>query len=166
MPLRICAIAAMDQSRAIGMSGSIPWHYPEDMKHFSSLTTGHAVLMGRKTYQSLPAEFKPLPKRKNIVISRNPDALAGDAVDVYRDVHEVIKRARSGALPLETDLLWIVGGEQIYRETISAWDEVYLTRIDKTYGGDTFFPEFEENFEVESRRRSGDLLFEHWVRKK
>lgn len=154
----------MDQSRAIGSEGDIPWHYPEDMKHFASLTTGHTVLMGRKTYDSLPDGFKPLPKRRNIVISRSPEKLSGEPVEAYSDALSVIRNARNGELGLESELFWIVGGEQIYRATMPEWDEVFLTRIQKSHKGDTFFPEFESMFKLASAEESGDLIFEHWVR--
>ncbi|MCB0344974.1 MAG: dihydrofolate reductase [Bdellovibrionales bacterium] len=164
MPLRVCAIAAIDQDRAIGRDGDIPWHYPEDMKHFARLTSGHAVLMGRKTYDSLPPRYKPLPDRRNFVISRTPENLAGEPIEAYADALDVIKGARNGELALSSDMLWIVGGEQIYRATLAQWDEVYLTRINKSYGGDTFFPEFESEFRLESAQEMGELNFEHWVR--
>ncbi|HQH28508.1 MAG TPA: dihydrofolate reductase, partial [Oligoflexia bacterium] len=101
MTLRVIAIAAMDEARVIGAKNALPWSIPEDSRRFFSLTKGHAVLMGRKTYESLPARFRPLPQRRNLVISRSPAQLAQDSgIEVHTCACELIDSARSGAYAL------------------------------------------------------------------
>lgn len=149
--IKIAAIVAMDEGRAIGLNGDLPWYIPEDLKYFSRMTKGHAVLMGKNTWVSLKPQFKPLPNRLNIVCSRTPELIvAPKEVLRYDDPHKAINDARSAKLNLTSDTLWIVGGAQIYRETINEWDELYLTAIFSKFNGDTFFPEFEQDFNLVS----------------
>jgi dihydrofolate reductase len=154
---KVYAIVAMDSGRAIGKNGDLPWHIPEDLKYFSDKTRGHAVLMGRTTWESLKPEYKPLPKRLNIVCSHHPEKLdCPESVLRISDPIKAIEDFRSGALTTPTDTLWIVGGAKIYASTLLALDELFLTAIDKKYDGDTFFPSFEQDFSlVESDKREG-----------
>ena len=166
MGIKICAIAAMDSGRVIGNAGGIPWHIPEDMKHFSRLTRGHTVLMGRKTYQSLPDRFRPLPERKNLVISRGASADAFfPGAEIWNDPKECIEAYRNGRAEIQGQYLWIIGGEQIYRQTVAWWDEVYLTRVLGNNEGDAFFPAFEDQFELLSEERHQGFIFEQYQRK-
>lgn len=151
-PLRIIAIAAMDEGRVIGAKNALPWHIPEDMKRMSALTRGHAVLMGRKTYQSLPDKFRPLPGRRNIVITRSPELLAGEAgIEIHSSPCGFIEAVKKGEIKLETEKLWVFGGEEIYKATLQYWDEVCLTFVKGKHDGDAFFPEFEDSFIVSKR---------------
>ncbi len=150
-PLKITAIAAMDKGRVIGMNNQIPWHLPDDLKRFSQLTKGHTVLMGRKTYFSLPPAYRPLPGRKNIVLSRHASELKLPAeVEVWSSADEFFSACKTQQLVLPSKLLWVIGGEQVYKATMRYWDELRLTLVDAQYRGDSFFPCFEDAFELVS----------------
>lgn len=168
--IRISAIAAMDEGRVIGRENQLPWHIKEDMHRFKKLTSGHAVLMGRKTFESLPPSYKPLPHRKNIVVSRDAELRESISesyadVEVWGSVVECIKAYQTGRSTLPTNLLWIIGGEQIYRETLKFWDELYLTLVHSKHEGDAFFPEFESAFELKESEEHVGFSFKHYIRK-
>lgn len=151
-------IAAMDQEKAIGKDGDIPWHYPEDLKHFKEKTTGYSVLMGRKTYESLPEDFRPLPDRENIVLTRS-DPEFDESVKVVNSLEEAYQSA-------ENEKLFIAGGASVYEQTLEDADRMILTRIPETHDGDTFFPDWdEENWDLESKREEGELVFEEFTSK-
>jgi dihydrofolate reductase len=138
----IRAIVAMDEARAIGRAGGIPWYLPEDLKRFARLTRGHTVVMGRKTYESLPEKSRPLPGRRNIVISRSENLrlpLGVDQLPSVEALEHICKKDPSGEY-------WIIGGGDIYRQTLPLWDEVYLTVVPGQHGGDTFLLPFEHDF--------------------
>ena len=170
--MKVIAIVAMDENRVIGVNNTIPWHYSEDMKRFAALTTGHTVLMGRKTYESLPEKFRPLPKRKNVVSTRSPEArdqivgitpeveVVGDPVKYIQQVRE--SADSSGEAP---EQLWVIGGEQIYRITLPYCDELFLTRVHSKHEGDAFFPAFENGFELINSDNRGEFSFEQYRRK-
>ena len=129
----ISLIVAMANNRVIGKDNQMPWHLPADLRHFKAVTLGKPIIMGRKTYESIG---RPLPGRKNIVISRNADyRLEGcetacsleEALDLVNDVEEVM----------------IIGGGFLYAQTLPQADRLYLTFIDLDVDGDTWFPEFE-----------------------
>lgn len=131
----VIAIVAMGRNRAIGRGGSLPWRLPEDMAHFKSLTMGHPVIMGRKTWESLPK--RPLPGRKNIVISRSPFYEAQGA-----DVYPTIEDAIAACPPSETPV--IIGGAQIYSAAFPLYSKIVVTEIDTEIpDADTFFPEID-----------------------
>lgn len=129
-------IAAMDVNGVIGVNGDIPWDIPEDMKHFRDLTIDKTVVMGRKTWESLPAHVCPLPRRQNIVLTRNMGWQAQGAETAYTllDV----------ALYADHDEVFIMGGAEIYRLFLEeGWVErMYLTRVNAEFSGDTLFPEY------------------------
>lgn len=155
----------MDDARAIGVDGGLPWNLPEDLKRFSSLTTGHAVLMGRNTYDSLPPKFRPLPNRKNIVVTRDPrSASFPKDVEVWTSPVECIRAFISGTLQTPSDKLWIIGGEQVFRATQPYWTELYLTVIHSINRGDAFFPEFEKDFTLAEDERRDGFSFRRYVR--
>lgn len=152
---KIFVIVAMDEGRVIGAQGKIPWHLPEDLKRFSSLTRGHAVLMGRKTYFSLPLKFRPLPERVNIVVTRDPTALASEKGILISDSPDkAVRDFRRGALAPDSEILWIIGGSEIYDATRGFWDEIYVTEVPGKHSGDARFPELPTEF-VEVERHSG-----------
>ncbi|MGA2052096.1 MAG: dihydrofolate reductase [Opitutales bacterium] len=132
------AIAALAENRVIGAGGKIPWRLPEDMKFFKEMTTGHTVVMGRKTWDSLG---RPLPNRRNVVLSRSVPAgdksLPGAMVVSTLDAVTI--------LPPEGDF-WVIGGAKIYALALPRCTELYLTHVKGTCAGDTFFPPYEQLF--------------------
>lgn len=124
-------IVAADRNNVIGKDNALIWHLPNDLRFFKEKTTGHAIIMGRKTFESVG---KPLPNRRNIIITRNPNFKA-DGCEVVPSLQAAI------ALVSEDDETFIVGGEEIYRQALPVTDRVYLTRIDKVFEGDRHFPE-------------------------
>ncbi|MEU7475873.1 dihydrofolate reductase [Lentzea sp. NPDC042327] len=112
----------------IGRDNAIPWHVPEDMKRFRELTTGAAVLMGRRTWESLPPRFRPLPGRRNIVLSRTPQ----DGVETFADLGEAL-----GAVDGD---LWVIGGSAVYAAALPFADRVEVTEIREIFEGDTYAP--------------------------
>ena len=135
------AIAAMSENRVIGQGNRLPWHLPEDFKWFKKTTTGHILLMGRKTFESLG---KPLPERTTIVLSRSGFAYPG--VRVVQSVAEL-------DFSDEAREIFVCGGAQIYAELLPQCSDLYLSVVKGIYTGDAFFPRFEDQFE-----RVGELL--------
>lgn len=138
---RVSAVAAIGRStRALGRDGDLLWHLPEDMQRFKTLTLGHPVVMGRKTWDSLPEKYRPLPGRTNIVVTRSGDFAAEGAV-VVRSIEEALDAARQAP---GSEEICIIGGGEIYRLALPFTDRLYLTLIDDDAEGDTFFPEYDE----------------------
>ena len=134
--MKLSIIVAVAENGCIGIANQLPWHLPEDLKYFRRLTTGNIVIMGRKTYESIG---KPLPNRSNIVISQNPDFHA-DGIKVVRTIDEALKMAESIAEIDGAPEAFIIGGAQIYRQTLALAQRLYLTEVKKTVTGDAFFP--------------------------
>ena len=131
--MKISLIVAVAEDRAIGDKGNLLWHLSSDLKRFKAITTGHAIIMGRKTYDSLPNGA--LPNRRNIVISRQLKSLK-DA-EVYSDIDEALKAASN------EDTVYIIGGGEIYNKTFPLAEELHLTLVHKSYPeADTRFPEW------------------------
>lgn len=128
------AIAAMATNRVIGTEGRIPWHLPEDFRWFKRTTLGHAVLMGRKTYESLG---KPLPGRENIVLTR------GGKISGVRTIHDISELPK----PQPGQEIFVIGGAQIYELLLPKCDELLLSLVDREVRGDAFFPPFEHLFD-------------------
>lgn len=146
----ITLIAAMDEERVIGYKGSIPWHIKEDLKHFKEATLNKTVIMGRKTYESLKG---PLSDRLNIVVSSNPNYLQEHPeVRVIKDLESFLKRIQK-----EEAEYMIIGGASIYQESLPYADKIILSLIKGKHDGDTFFPEFESSFKLESQISKGDF---------
>jgi dihydrofolate reductase len=133
MPLTL--IWAQDRDGAIGDRGTIPWHLPEDLAHFKELTAGATVLMGRATWDSLSPRFRPLPGRRNIVLTRQDDWSAPGA-----EVAHTLAEALDLAGPSRGESVWVIGGAQLYAETIGRADAIELTEIDLRSGGATRAP--------------------------
>ena len=147
--MKISLIAAFTEKRVIGKDGKIPWTLKEDLQHFRNKTEGCSVVMGRKTYQSIG---KPLPNRLNIVMTRSPKSLEG--VKEVTNKEEALKFASS-----YSDEVFIIGGEKIYEEFLPIATYMFLTKIDITTEGDTFFPKWNANEWVEfsrQERKDGD----------
>ena len=131
--MKISLIVAVAEDRAIGDKGNLLWHLSSDLKRFKAITTGHTIIMGRKTYDSLPNGA--LPNRRNIVISRQLKSLK-DA-EVYSDIDEALKATS------DEDIVYIIGGGEIYKKTFPRADELHLTLVHKSYPeADTCFPEW------------------------
>ncbi|WP_432797847.1 dihydrofolate reductase [Poriferisphaera sp. WC338] len=131
---KLSLIAAMSENRVIGREGDLPWHLPDDMRWFVKQTKGHAVIMGRGNFESIGE--KPLPGRRNIVISRNPDyEVAG--VEVVATIEQAIELAREG-----DDEPFVIGGEAIYRLALPYATRMYLTLVHAEVEGDRLFPNF------------------------
>lgn len=131
--MRISIIAAMAKNRVIGCNNALPWHLPEDLKHFRQLTMGHPILMGRRTFESIG---KPLPGRTSIVISRNRD-FDFPGVKAASSIPEAI------ALCGDSEEIFFIGGGELYRQAIGLANRIYLTEIQSEFEGDAYFPEID-----------------------
>jgi dihydrofolate reductase len=121
----------------IGAAGRIPWHVPEDFAHFRATTSGHPVVMGRLTWESLPARFRPLPGRTNVVVTRDP-SWSDDGAVVATSVPAALALARDAP---GGDEVWVMGGGQLYRAALALADRCVVTEIDAEVEGDTFAPD-------------------------
>jgi dihydrofolate reductase len=138
----ITLIAACSKNRVIGNENKLIWNIPGDLKRFKELTTGHTVLMGRKTFESIG---RPLPNRRNVILTRDKEFKAEGCL-VYSDLKEVLE--------LFGNDLFIIGGEQIYKQTIGYADFIELTLVHKEFEGDAYFPEIPKYFhELKSKRQ-------------
>lgn len=148
------AIAAMSQNRVIGQGNTIPWHLPEDFKWFKQTTTGHIIVMGRKTYESIG---RLLPNRTTVILSRSDLNVPG-----------AMMLKNLAALQPATDgrETFICGGAEIYRQALPLCSDLYLTLVKRSVEGDAFFPPFEDQFElVETLRDTSDFSILHYRRK-
>ena len=139
----IVIIAAVAKNRVIGKDNRLLWNIPEDMAHFKALTAGHTVVMGRKTWESLPPRFRPLPGRRNIVISRQADYAAPGA-EVADSLENALKLASTlgpAADSMVAATVFIIGGEQIYKQSMAVADRLEITEVDLEPEGDAWFPE-------------------------
>lgn len=157
--MKLYHVVAIAKNRVIGKDNKLPWHFPEDLKFFKQLTTGNTVILGRKTFESIG---KPLPNRTNFVLSRKifvPDQLEklfpslksdqvksillakeNKALDFFPSLEMALEQAR-------TEKVFIIGGAELYKQTIDKVHGIYLTRIDREYDGDAFYPEIPDSFE-------------------
>lgn len=143
----ISIVAAVAKNGVIGRNGRLPWDIPEDRAHFRQITTGGAVIMGRRTYEEIG---HPLPDRCNIVVSRTLH-LNGETIRTAPDLEQAIRIARMQHLEI-----YLCGGREIYAKGLELADRLYLTELDDAYGGDVYFPEFPpETFRLTERIRSG-----------
>ena len=146
-------IAAADENNVIGMQNRLPWKLPADLKRFQELTKGHPVIMGRKTYESLPEDRKPLPNRTNIVITRDAGRQFPGCT-VVRSLQDAIDAAQETG----TDEAFVIGGGEIYAQALPIADRMYLTRVHGTFEGDALFPSItkEEWHEVSREEHPSD----------
>jgi dihydrofolate reductase len=153
--MKLIIIAALTKDRVIGKDRAVPWDIPEDMQRFKRLTTGHPVLMGRETYQTLSS---PLTNRRNVVLSSNPI----DGVETYQTIAEALE-----ALKNEGDV-YIIGGGQIFAQLITSASELRLTIVERKVEGDTFFPPYEHLigsvFRLARKEKHEGFSFEDYVR--
>lgn len=135
----VSQIVAMSENRVIGKNGALPWRIPADLKFFKEKTTGHAIVMGRRTFESIG---RALPNRLNIVVTRSVDFSAPGIV-----VAPSIEAALKIAVERSTewgDEVFVIGGGEIYKQSLACADRIYLTKVRATIEGDTYFPEFDE----------------------
>ena len=132
----LTAIVAMTPSRVIGQAGKLPWHLPEDLAFFKRVTTGHPVVMGRKTFESIG---RPLPQRRNIVLTRDP-AWSAPGVEVIHRPQELANLPRLG------ERVFIIGGAEIYAAFLPVLADLLVSHLFAEHPGDTRFPEFERTF--------------------
>jgi dihydrofolate reductase len=129
MKPKLTIVVAIDAQGGIGVNNALPWHLPEDLAHFKRTTSGHPIIMGRKTFDSIG---RPLPNRRNIVVTRNPD-WRHDGVEAVSSFEAAVKLAGASEV-------MIIGGAQIFAESLPHTDRLIVTEIDKTFDCDTFLP--------------------------
>lgn len=134
--MKISLIAAMAKDRVIGKDNQMPWHLPADLKHFKQITLGKPVVMGRKTFESIG---KPLPGRRNIVISRHPPAATIAGVEWAGSLQQAFE------LVQDVEEAMVIGGAEIYRQCLADASRLYLTLIELETTGDTFFPDYQQS---------------------
>jgi dihydrofolate reductase len=160
--MNIHVIWAQDTNNAIGRNGTLPWHFSEDLKNFKKLTTGHPIIMGRKTWDSLP--IKPLPDRRNIVISNSPQS----NIESYTSIEGCIESLNNDT---KISDVYIIGGMSIYKFFYKHANTLHITFIHKSYPDtDTFFPisldTIKSDFYLKSKDDvNKDLSFTVWIRK-
>ncbi|HEY0244889.1 MAG TPA: dihydrofolate reductase [Mucilaginibacter sp.] len=137
----VSIVVAISENHAIGKDNKLLWYLPNDLKHFKDITTGHTVIMGRKTYESVG---KPLPNRRNIIITRQNMDIPG--CEVVNSIEAAL------ALCTDEAEVFIVGGAEIYRQSMKLTNRIYLTIVHKEFEGDSYFPEIEANEWKETAR--------------
>ena len=159
--MKIHLIWAQDINGGIGKEGKLPWHISEDLQNFKKLTLDSIIIMGRKTWESLP--IRPLSKRRNIVLSRNevPN------IEYYTSIKECIEKLNDD----DIEKLFVIGGSTVYRNFIHRADELHITKVDEMIDGiDTYFPvtmlEIKNEFEkINEIKLNNKAIYTHWVRK-
>lgn len=136
----ISLMVAHDPDRVIGLNNDLPWHIPEDLAYFKKQTMGKAMVMGRKTYESIG---RPLPGRLSIVVTRNKAFTAEEGVVIVHDLETAINKAEDFA-----DEVMIIGGAEIFRLSMDVADRLYITEIAQRFEGDTFFPEYSTEWQL------------------
>ena len=145
--MRLSLIVAMANNRTIGLNNTLPWHLPGDLKYFKSITMGKPIVMGRKTFDSIG---RPLPNRLNIVITRNTNwSFSGVEVALSLDQAKNIVSLMDESM----SEIMVIGGSEIYNTAIDQADRLYITRVQASFEGDTFFPLFDEEIWHEVSRQ-------------
>ncbi len=148
-------IVAYDKNRVIGHGGSLPWDIPADMRYFRDTTRGKPVIMGRKTHESIG---RALPKRTNIVVTRQSDYHPAEGCVVATSLEQAIALGKEAATKSSADEVVVIGGGELYRQALPIADKVYATEIEAEFPGDTTFPELDANeWHVESQRMQNDI---------
>jgi dihydrofolate reductase len=138
----ITFVVAAAENNAIGKDNQLLWKLPTDLKHFQTITLGHTIIMGRKTFDSMG---KPLPRRRNIVITRNPD-LEIDGAEVTQSLDEALNLCQ------DEEEVFVIGGAEIYKAALEKTDKIFLTRVHQNFEGDAYFPELDPKKWVETAR--------------
>lgn len=146
----IVIIVAISEGSVIGKDNQIPWHISEDLKRFKSLTMGHTVIMGRNTFESLPEHVRPLPGRKNLVLTSDRE-YCDDGIQTFSTLNYALKSQG------KEEKVFIIGGARLYEEALPLADTLEITKVDGEYDGDVFFPEinYEEWNLVEEVKKDG-----------
>ncbi|HUI09608.1 MAG TPA: dihydrofolate reductase [Bacteroidota bacterium] len=154
--MKLAIIAAVGRNRAIGARGKLPWHLSEDLKRFKRLTTGSAVLMGRKTWESIG---RPLPGRRNVVLSSSPVP----GVETYASADDALRALAA------LERVFVIGGGSVYAQLLERADEIFLTLVDREVEADTYFPPYEHLlgtvFREVARESHGEFEFVDYVRR-
>ena len=153
--MKVSLIVAVSENDVIGKDNNLIWRLPKDIKFFKDTTLGHHVIMGRKNFESIPHKYSPLPKRTNVIITRQNNYIAKDCVVV-----DSIKSALQVAKQNEDEEPFIIGGGQIYKIAIEQnfVDKIYLTKVHHSFDGDTFFPTLGQEWK-EIRKGGGNISF-------
>jgi dihydrofolate reductase len=154
--LKLSLIVAVAENGVIGHNNQLIWHLPNDLKQFKRLTTGHCIIMGRKTFESIG---KPLPNRTSIIISRNPDFQIEGCITV-----NTLENALKKAQELENEESFIIGGAEIYRLALPLTDKIYLTEVHHAFEGDTFFPAIDKTIWKETKREDFEIDEKHFYK--
>jgi dihydrofolate reductase len=149
----VSIIAALSENNVIGKNNKLPWHISEDLKRFKQLTLHHPVIMGRKTFVSIG---KPLPGRTNIVITRDENYKAEDVTIVHS-----LKEALNVAKEKAEEEIFIIGGAQIFEQTIKVVDKLYLTLVKGNFDGDAYFPDYSAFSKIVSQQTSRDQNYSY-----
>ncbi|MDP8264841.1 MAG: dihydrofolate reductase [Candidatus Aceula lacicola] len=164
-------VVALDQRNGVGLNGALPWSLSPDMQYFKQITTRtedpskiNAVIMGRKTWESIPEKFRPLSRRMNVVLTRNKDFVLPEEVLRAESLEAAFQELSKQDLSKKVEKVFVIGGASVYGQALEteACQTIYLTRILSDFKCDTFFPQFENNFkEVESSdlEQHGDLTY-------
>ena len=161
--IKLISIAAIADNNAIGKNNDLVWHLPDDFKRFKALTSGHYIILGRKTFESFP---KPLPNRTHVIITRQKNFQAPGHI-VVNSLNEAI-----AAIPKNEEKAFVIGGGEIYKQAMSRVDQLEITHVHTTVEGDTFFPEIdqkqwkviEETYHPKDERHQFDFTYKTYVR--
>ena len=159
----VIVAAVAETNRVIGNGKDLPWHLPDDLKHFKRLTLGHPLVMGRRTFESVLHQFgRPLPGRENVVLTRHAVHVDHPGIHVYASLGDALDAFA------DREQISIGGGATVYEQALPIADRLELTRVEGDYDGDTFFPPFEHllgtEFELAHREPRDGYRFETWVR--
>ena len=163
-------IVAHDLQRGIGVDGTLPWSFPEDMKHFRRVTLGvgtNVVIMGRRTWESIPIRFRPLTKRKNIVLTSNPSRVDQKSMN---SLESALVLAEEFQKQHEQSEIFVIGGAQVYDQALNhpECERLFVTKIHQHFNCDVFFPQYEDRFQIKHVRKTASdealLSFEEWSR--
>jgi len=154
--MKLSLIVAVAENGVIGHNNQLIWHLPNDLKQFKRLTTGHCIIMGRKTFDSIG---KPLPNRTSIIISRNSDFQVAGCITVDSLENAILEAKKIG-----NEEAFVIGGAEIYRLALPMVDKIYLTEVHHAYEGDTFFPEIDKSIWQETQREDFETDEKHQVK--
>lgn len=161
---KLVIVVAMAENRVIGRDGDLPWHLPEDLKRFKAVTMGKPLVMGRKTWDSLPR--KPLPGRPNLVVTRQP-GFEGEGAQVFADLDTALAAADRLARDMGVDEVCLIGGGSLYEQAFDKVDRIDLTEVRLSPDGDTFFPALDPSAWCEVSRESATAadgtVFDHVI---
>ena len=145
----ISLIVAVSENMVIGKDNKLAWHLPDDMNYFSNMTKGHSIIMGRKNWESIPKKYRPLPERKNIVVTRNNKFEDKGAI-IVNSIEKAVEKARG----FDEEEIFIIGGGEIYKLGFAYVDKLYITEIYANIDGNTYFPKWNKEHWKEISRIS------------